>query len=62
MYRMVKGVFNAIGRNKVLLKYSLLTNTAFGVVLRATGDVIQQEIEKKRKIGKAGNDWTRTSN
>lgn len=60
MYRMVKGFFRAIGRNKVLLKYSLLTNTAFGVALRATGDVIQQEIESK-KLGKASKDWTRTS-
>lgn len=60
MYRMVKGFLRAIGRNKVLLKYSLLTNTAFGVALRASGDVIQQEIERK-KLGKASQDWTRTS-
>jgi hypothetical protein len=63
MYRVVKSFFEGIGRNKILLKYSLLTNTAFGVLLRAGGDIIQQGIENNNSNkNKSAIDWSRTSN
>jgi hypothetical protein len=36
--------------NQSLLKYGLITNTTFGVILRGTGDLIQQNIEQKTAV------------
>ena len=44
------GIYLKIARSfekNKLLKYALITNTCFGVVLRGIGDLIQQTIEMK---------------
>ena len=51
-----------------VFKYGLLSNVAFGVVLRGTGDLIQQSIECKNKpveiepkAAQCATSWRRTS-
>jgi len=55
---------SSLGTNKTLIKYSLLSNTAFGLFLRGAGDIIQQTIERKNDTEKQKQskfyDWTRT--
>lgn len=68
MHRFLK----TISESKIF-KYGILTNTVIGIVLRGTGDVIQQKIEinhTKNLVTKSSNEnkelvthinWTRTS-
>ena len=51
-----------------VFKYGLLTNVAFGVILRGTGDLIQQSIECRKqpvedesKTAPCTTNWRRTS-
>ena len=46
MYHLIAKCFQAASRSKIF-KYALVTNTAFGMILRSVGDVIQQRIEYK---------------
>ena len=68
---MFKSIITVIKRNKNVIKYGVITNTAIGIFLRGIGDVIQQNIEIKNdekkkeksaiKKAKQEFDWTRTS-
>ncbi len=65
MYRLFKNITNSINNFKYI-KYGVVANTAFGIIIRANGDVIQQKIEQTNKnqsneetIKKI--DWNRTS-
>lgn len=62
MYHLVKQCITNFGKSKIF-KYALITNTAFGIILRSFGDVVQQKIELNTKLEKerAQLDWTRTS-
>jgi hypothetical protein len=44
---MFKSIITIINRNKNVIKYGVITNTAIGIFLRGIGDVIQQNIEIK---------------
>lgn len=60
-------IFRSFGaKKKLLLKYALVSNTCFGVLLRGVGDLVQQTIEIKSngstpKTPQSKYDWTRTS-
>lgn len=69
MFVLLKRSYNKLCRSKIL-KYTLVTNTVFGITLRGFGDLTQQNIEiKNKKKNEIQNydstekkiDWIRTS-
>ena len=58
MFTLFKSNFiNIVNKNRLIIKYGVITNTAIGIALRGLGDIIQQTIEinhhnKKLKLNK----------
>lgn len=50
MNHVIKNAINIIVKNKQVIKYGLISNTLFGILMRGLGDSIQQRIELNHKL------------
>lgn len=66
MFHLIRKCIQTASKHKIF-KYALVTNTAFGMLLRSVGDVVQQRIEHKYQLKQKEHksefslDWLRTS-